>query len=425
MASWNRSLRLLATSFCAGAPSEDGLVDRAAQLYGRRPRWLRPLAREFLASFGDASRPPEAEVRAFLRANPRYRRAWNRGAARVAAGLLRAPVMWPARGAPESWPLPQFTGVKEAADWLGLDLSQLIWLCRYGGKDHYHYRWIPKRRGGWRLLESPKPLLKRTQRRILDALLHHIPVHEACHGFRPAGSVHAFLRPHTHREILLKIDLANFFPSVTAGRILRIFLSAGYPESVAAILTRLTTHGTPLSELPAHLHQEERQRLRIPHLPQGSPASPALANLSAFRLDCRLAGLAQHAGCAYTRYADDLLFSGEASFGSAIHRFHDTVSRIILEEGFAPNVRKTRIMRRSQRQRAAGAVLNEGLNIDRREWDRLKAILTNGLRHGLDSQNREQLPDFRAHLDGKISWVESLNPARGAKLRDLLRQIPG
>jgi len=332
--------------------------------------------------------------------------------------------MVPALGAPQSWQLPSLTRLADTAEWLGLETSQLLWLTRHGGKDHYHHRWIPKRRGGWRLLESPKPLLKRTQRRILDALLHHIPVHEACHGFRPGGSIRQFIAPHTGQNVVLKIDLADFFPSVTAARIFRIFLNAGYPEHVAQVLTRLTTHPTPSSSLPAHLTMLERQRLRTPHLPQGAPSSPTLANLAAFRLDCRLSGLAQATEASYTRYADDLLFSGGEQFARAANRFQIAVIRVISQEGFRPNPRKTRVMHTSQRQKAAGVILNESPNIDRREWDRLKATLTNCLRHGLESQNREAHPNFRDHLAGKISWVESIAPARGETLRAIFRQIP-
>src|SRR6202034_1577966 len=81
--------------------------------------------------------------------------------------------------------------------------------------------------------------------------------------------------------------------------------------------------------------------LSFPHLPQGAPTSPALANLCAYRLDCRLAGLANAVGAAYTRYADDMIFSGDEVLERAARRFHIHVCRIVLEEGFEVNTRKS------------------------------------------------------------------------------------
>jgi retron-type reverse transcriptase len=160
-----------------------------------------------------------------------------------------------------------------------------------------------------------------------------------------------------------------------------------------------------------------------PHLPQGAPTSPALANLAAFRLDCRLSAAAARVGATYTRYADDLAFSGDMTFARGISRFQSLVWKIIGEEGFEVNHRKTRVMHKSVRQRLCGLVVNEHVNIDRRSYDRLKAILTNCQRHGLDTQNRQKHPHFREHLDGRVAYVEQINPARGARLRALFDQI--
>ena len=96
---------------------------------------------------------------------------------------------------------------------------------------------------------------------------------------------------------------------------------------------------------------------------------------------------------------------------------------IALEEGFAIQPRKTRRMSAAQCQSAAGMVLNEGINIRRRDFDALKAILTNCQRHGPASQNHGKLPDFAAHLRGRIEWVRKLNDKRGEKLLRLYRQV--
>jgi len=192
------------------------------------------------------------------------------------------------------------------------------------------------------------------------------------------------------------------------------------------LLTALCTNNTPaavLEHAPVEKSYSMRALYRQPHLPQGAPTSPALANLCAFRLDCRLAGLANGAGASYTRYADDLLFSGGADFARGVERFYIRACAIALEEGFEVNTRKTRIMRRSVSQRAAGLVLNERANIRRVEFDFLKAILTNCLRTGPAEQNRRKVPDFYSHLAGRVAHVAGFNSARGEKLRCILERI--
>jgi hypothetical protein len=94
-----------------------------------------------------------------------------------------------------------------------------------------------------------------------------------------------------------------------------------------------------------------------------------------------------------------------------------------MEEGFSVHHRKTRIMPRAVRQRLAGIVVNARLNVVRADYDRLKATLTNCIRHGAESQNRTCCDDFRAQLLGKLSFVEMLNPTRGGRLRKLFDQI--
>jgi RNA-directed DNA polymerase len=165
------------------------------------------------------------------------------------------------------------------------------------------------------------------------------------------------------------------------------------------------------------------RRLESRHLPQGAPTSPALANLAAFRLDVRLAALATTVGARYSRYADDLAFSGDAGLAVRARRLIRLVSRIAREEEFTLRAGKTRVMRRSSRQLLAGVVVNERPSVRRADYDRLKAILHLCGTLGPASQNTADHPDFRAHLLGRIAWVAHLHPARGAKLRALFEQI--
>lgn len=155
----------------------------------------------------------------------------------------------------------------------------------------------------------------------------------------------------------------------------------------------------------------------------GSPTSPALANLCAYRMDCRLAGLANTAGAGYTRYADDLAFSGGPEFVRDAERFSICAAAILFEEGFSVHHRKTRIMRQGVRQHLAGLVTNERLNVRRDDFDELKAILTNCVRHRPESRNREGHAAFRAHLEGRVGFVEMVNAAKGGRLWGIFERI--
>lgn len=427
MSSQAHHIRRLATALTAGSMEDcEALVARAKPLVGdmRKARWLASLARKLSLEFGEAPRPTVRRVAERVRAHEGFVKAWTAGQGRILIGHV-APQMAPAAGAPRMWEIPQITTLGGLAETLRLHPDDLGWLISCGQLEHYRHRWQVKPKSGrFRLIESPKVLLKFAQRQVLRKILQAIPPHEAARGFRPGCSVRDFVEPHTGKTLLVRFDLEDFFPSITAARVLQIFLTAGYPESVARALTRLTTHAAPPSVLEERaLTWPERRRLATPHLPQGAPTSPALANLSAFRLDCRLAGLAKAAGADYTRYADDLLFSGDADFARRARRFEVAVGAIIIEEGFRPNHHKTRVLRQGQKQHVAGLVLNEKPNIDRREFDRLKAILTNCTRHGPASQNRENHPEFAAHLQGKLAWVRFIHPGKEAKLRAIFERI--
>jgi hypothetical protein len=222
---------------------------------------------------------------------------------------------------------------------------------------------------------------------------------------------------------VVKFDLENFYPSVSFGRVVAIFRSLGYSREVAIWLARLTTAVVPDDALQPDPGVPEVAPYRGRHLPQGAPTSPALANLSAFSLDLRLSGLARSFGAQYTRYADDLTFSGDQRFLKSLTVFLPLVRQVIRSEGFRLNVRKRKVLRSSQRQTVTGVVVNARPNVCRRDFDRVKAILTNCVRRGPSTQNHERHENFAAHLLGRIAHVSQLNPARGEKLRLLYAQI--
>ncbi len=121
--------------------------------------------------------------------------------------------------------------------------------------------------------------------------------------------------------------------------------------------------------------------------------------------------------------ATHLAFSGSDEFARGVERFSYHVAAILLEEGFSAQHRKTRILRRGVRQQLAGLVVNDAVNVRRREFDTLKAILTNCVRHGPESQNRDAHPHLRQHLEGRVSFVASINPSKAERLSALLERI--
>lgn len=425
------------------------MARRGARVLGRRYRWLRRTARRVHSM----SLPPAAlrrrQIAEIIAADPSFVRVCDGHDLEPQTVLWSTrPPMRPVAGAPAEWLLPEITTPGRLAEWLGLSPTELDWFADCQSRErrlpdgplrHYRYRWIAKRHGETRLIEVPKPRLKLIQRELLHAILDRVPPHRAAHGFRAGRSVRTFAEPHAGRAVVLRMDLRDFFPSVSAVRVQAIYQTAGYPEAVARLLAGLSTNWPPAAvfdampggcQVPGATTQppsSSRWRAEAvyarPHLPQGAPTSPAVANLAAFWLDCRLAALAESMGATYTRYADDLAFSGDAALARSHRRLHAQVAAIALDEGFEVNTRKTRLMRASVRQRLAGVIVNDHPNVPRADFDRLKAVLCNCICHGPQSQNREQRANFRAHLAGSIAYVGMLNAERGRRLRAMFDRI--
>jgi RNA-directed DNA polymerase len=422
----------LADALLAVEPAIEPLAQRTAWTLGRKHRWIARFCTRLFHRFGSAL--SQADRRAlvdWIRADQGYLRAWtSKRPPRIAHYPLDPPRMSPRRGALAACALPSLPTTRDLADWLGIAPGELEWFADLrrmnfegGPLAHYRYRWIEKRTGV-RIVEMPKPRLKEIQRKVLRGMLDAVPAHEAAHGFRRGRSCLTYASPHVAQTVVLRVDLRNFFTSVSAARVQSTFATLGYPPRVARLLAGLCTNGVPMriARQGAPTWMAAKQ-LGVPHLPQGAPTSPAIANLCALHLDYRLDGLACSLGGRYTRYADDIAFSGGEEMRRAAAKLPILIAAIALEEGFEVNHRKTRIMHASDRQSLTGIVVNRKLNPRRAEFDRLKALLTNCARRGATSQNRARVADFRAHLAGRVAYVETLNPTRGARLRTIFQSI--
>jgi retron-type reverse transcriptase len=433
----------IAGAFLAGVWTPEAMGRRGGRALGIRRRWLVHLAADVVAAYPEPPRDRPRELTAFVAAHPRLRIEVG-----GTTGLPKVtPRRWtgvPTAMGPTPWPVPALPDMTALAVWLGVDDGRLAWFCDVRSMErsarderlrHYTRRWLAKADGSARLLEAPKRELKDMQRQVLRHVLDRIPPHPAAHGFRPGRSALTAAAAHGGREVVIRLDLEAFFTSVAAGRVYGLFRLAGYPEPVAHSLAGLCTTATPPAvlraappanpERPAMIQRRRRllHRLASPHLAQGSPTSPALANVVAHRLDRRLAGLAARLGATYTRYADDLVFSGDAALGRAAGRVTASVAEIAGDEGFRLHEDKTRVRTAAQRQVVTGLVVNAGPRVARDEYDRLRAVLRDAARSGPEAANRAGHPDFRAHLLGRIAWASATSPARAAKLTEAFSAI--
>ncbi|MBX9628488.1 MAG: reverse transcriptase family protein [Gemmataceae bacterium] len=433
-----RFLDNLAAALVAGRWDRRVMRAAAVAAVGGKPRWLAPLIRRVHAAFID--KPHFGRVRAALEQDEQLIRAVAAdGPPPVVRVFVPPAEMLPPPAAAGPVELPQLPTEAAVAEWFSTDPGKLLWYADPAGRNRQHppgflrtyrHKWAAKPGGRSRLIEMPTESLKRHQRWLLISILNRIPPHPAAHGFRTGRSVATNAGPHCGKAVVIRFDLADFFPSVSAARVRAIFRTFGYPEVVARLLTGLCTTRLPAdvwnarpNPAPDGSDHATWQRLNARHLPQGAPTSPALANLVAFKLDCRLSKLAAALGADYTRYADDLTFSGGDELARGSKRLATLVAVIAAEEGFALNHRKTRVMRRAGRQEVAGVVVNTRPNVRRAEYDTIKAILTNCVRHGPAGQNRGNHPDFRAHLTGRVAHVAAVNPARGRKLWAILDRV--
>ena len=436
MISYRTKARRLALSIIAGRWDKGALAERLSRvLCGGPPDPARLVAR-LLFHFEVGSPPSMRQLTKFLQDEELFHQFLENSGEKIGQSiLLDSPVMGLPPETLLTLPLPRLATWKDLRVWLGLFDNELAWFADRDGRQskvvesrlhHYRYRWATKQSGQARLIEMPKSRLKAIQRQVLQELINRIPPHPCAHGFTRGRSCLTYVAPHVGKAVVLRMDLKDFFCSIPTARVAALFRRLGYPSTVAQILQGLCTHAVSPSLVGAlylGLSWETRKRLRHKHLPQGAPTSPAIANLCAWRLDCRLQGMSDHFGLDYTRYADDLAFSGSAELIRLAPYLQGLVGAIALEEGFRINHRKTRVKSQGQCQRLAGVVVNKKPNLRRREYDQLKATLYNCVRFGPESQNRRGHADYRLHLAGRVAHVTWLNPAKGERLQALWNRV--
>jgi RNA-directed DNA polymerase len=306
--------------------------------------------------------------------------------------------------------LPVWKTEADVAAALGISVGLLQHYAIHRSMDrvsHYVSFTIKKRDGSDRIIRAPKKKLKKIQRQLLALLVDRLPVHDAAHGFAKRRSVATNARPHVGKKIIVKADLADFFPSITYARVRGMLIALGYGYPVAATLAVLMTEADrqPVVIDGVTYHAPIGPRVTV----QGAPTSPGLANAIVHRLDRRLSGLAKKRGFVYTRYADDLTFSSDDG-GASPKRLLGAIRRLVEAEGFVLNAKKSRVLRPGRRMKVTGVTVNQVMGLSRTERRKIRAMA-----HQLA---KVEGPDpRRAKLEGKLAYLSMLNPEQAARLR--------
>jgi len=319
--------------------------------------------------------------------------------------------------------LPHFPTALSLAAAMGITVAELRFLAfhrKVSRTSHYQRFEIPKKSGGKRLISAPMPRLKAAQAWVLETILSRVPVHDAAHGFRTARSIVTNAQPHVGAGLVVNMDLKDFFPTITHRRVLGVLRGLGYSHAIATILALLCT------EPRITAVEMDGQRWFIARgervLPQGAPTSPALTNILCRRLDQRMSGLAAKLSMAYTRYADDMTFSGgdDAPVGVLL----GVTAKIVADEGLVIHPDKTRVMRRGRRHEVTGVVVNEKLSVDRRMVRRLRAVLYQIEQSGPEGKHWDGEEDnLLLTVFGYANFVRMVDPARGEPLAARARAL--
>ena len=335
----------------------------------------------------------------------------------VSGGLRPAAAGAPAR--PLADGLPALATPLALAGAMGLTLPELMFLCFHrevARTSHYRRFLLPKKTGGQRTISAPMPRLKRAQYWVLDQVLAKVPSHAAAHGFLPGRSIVTNATPHAGREVVINLDIQDFFPTITFPRIKGVFRGLGYDERVATMLALLCSEN-PCDELEVdgeRFFVGGKGRDRV--LPQGAPTSPMLTNVLCRKMDRRLQGLADKLGFVYTRYADDLTFSASGEGASHVGTLLRQVRHVLNDEGFTPHPDKLRVMRAGARQEVTGVVVNDTPSVSREERRKLRAALHKAARDGVEAATWHGQPATREVLVGYGRFVAMVNPQQGAPL---------
>lgn len=322
--------------------------------------------------------------------------------------------------------LPVLLSAKEVATAMHISLGELRFLTfsRKNSKiSHYKRFKIAKKSGGFRLISAPMPRLKKAQHYILENILNKVETHSKAHGCVIGKSILSNAEPHVNKAVVINQDLKNFFPSITYNRIKGVFKSFGYSEQIAVIFALLCSEPKILdiSLLGENYFAQRGNRF----LPQGSPCSPAITNVLCRNMDYRLEGLAKKYGFNYSRYVDDITFSGGYEQFSNITAVLKYSKKIVESENFVLHAGKLRIMKRHQKQEVTGVIVNEKPNVNKKSLKRFRALLYQIEKDGIQGKTWNGGNNVLAEIDGFANFIYQINKEKGIVYKQQVAKILG
>lgn len=329
---------------------------------------------------------------------------------------------------------PAILTLKHLAELVNVPYVDLRRVIARRDKQPYRCFSMRKRRGGFRLICIPRAQLKQAQTWIAKAVLNRTCPPDSFFAYAPGSSAIAVAERHCCATWLIKIDIQQFFESVSERQVYWAFCELGYEPLISFELARLCTrvhvnknrryrnrrwtaaHSTSITEYAA-------PRGKIGHLPQGAPTSPMLSNLVLKSLDRELEKVSRSRGLVYTRYADDLIFStAEATFTrqSAIELVR-ACNAAMVRFGFRPRTDKTVISPPGARKLVLGLVVDgEKPRLTRQYRNQLEAEIYGIEQFGIiahtQSRGWSSTVALMAHLDGKLRYANQVQPEFARKL---------
>jgi RNA-directed DNA polymerase len=318
----------------------------------------------------------------------------------------------------EKFRLPIWHQAMDMAHGMGRTLKELRYLSYHrvvSEVSHYQRFTMPKKSGGERLISAPMPKLKAVQHWLLENVLYAVPVHDAAHGFVKERSIVTNAQQHCGKDIVINMDLKDFFPSVSYRRVRGLFQALGYSGQVATLLglicTEADTQECLLDGKTYYIATSERR------LPQGAPTSPAITNILCHRLDRRLHGMARVLGFTYTRYADDITFSASGEAVKHVTKILWRSRNIIESESFALHPEKLRIMRKGQHQEVTGLTVNQKPAVPREHMRQFRALMHQVERDGPAGKHWQQRgAHLLATLHGYACFINMVDPEKGGPI---------